>query len=109
VSCFALSFEILFTLSDEFIGFLDELARELGNGGGKVILTSSGIIYASENALLQIHFSSDEALYTPQIPITRGFLRAVGKITCSKALDCGSLYEVIYNIAKNRRLRIRVL
>ncbi len=110
LTCFTLLFEILFTLSDEFIGLLDELARELSNrDNSKVILLSSGIIYTSENTLLQLFFSSDETPYSPQTIFPRGFFRAVGKISCTKAIECGSLYEIIYNITKSRRLRIRII
>ncbi|MGC9148382.1 MAG: hypothetical protein ACP5GI_02940 [Sulfolobales archaeon] len=110
MSCFTLLFEIIFSLSDEFTGLLDELARELSNRDkSKVILFSSGIIYTSENALLQLFFSSDETLYSPQVIIPRGFFRATGKITCTKAIECGFLYETLYNIAKSKRLRMRIV
>ncbi|MEZ0289768.1 MAG: hypothetical protein ABWJ42_01600 [Sulfolobales archaeon] len=109
MECYKISFEIFFSTPDEYSGFLDEISRSVSFRGGKHVVTLSTYMYADEDSLVRISFS-EESLRSVQIaPLIRDLLKASGSISCSKPVKCLEIYEIISEIAKSRKLRIRVM
>lgn len=107
MSSIELSFEIYFVAAEELTGLLEEVARALERPGSRTVLGVSSLVYGDENVLLRISY--EEPVQGVQAPLLRGLSRAVGRISCLEPVRCVEVYQVVHEIAKNRRVRIRVL
>jgi nucleoside-diphosphate-sugar epimerase len=105
---FEIVFEIYFSTAEEYMGLLNELVTILQRPGARIVLTSSGLVYGDENILMKINFS-EESTQNIQISFIRGLLKAVGRIECREPVRCVDLFQHVYEIIKNRKIRFRII
>ncbi len=104
---FRISFEILFNSPQELIDLLSELEKRIrGRWSGGSHLSSSSLLWGSENEMVRIAFS--EHIERGGLTITPGLLRAGGSIECLSPNRCVELFEEIYETTRLRGLRIRL-